>query len=516
MNPTESALLVRGRWIITGARDDDLTIADGAVLVRGEVIAEVGQWSDLRARFPDARVLGSEQVAVLPGLVSAHHHAAGVSHIQQGVADDVLEPWLLQLRRMRPTDPYLDTLLTSARLLRSGVTSVVEVHQCRGTADASVERIRGALRGYDEAGIRVAFAPGVANQNQLVNASGPDELQQFLDGLPADARRAAETMLPGPDHLQPDEYLALIDTLWQQYVDHPRIDIWYGPPGPNWVSDDFLVKIAERAAAHHTSIQTHLSESLYEKLYGPRTYGESVVLHLKALGVLGPRFSLAHAVWLTDAEIAVLAETGTAVSHNPSSNLRLRAGIAPSRALVEAGVTTGLGLDGHGFDDDDDIFREMRVATWLQRPPTIGAPTLAPRQALGLATAGGARLLGKSDRLGRLDPGYAADLMLVDLERVTWPWVAPEIDPRDLLVLRAQARDVRTVLVGGKVALQDGQPTGFNLEAVAREFAARLVAAPFPADAAHRIALLAPHLDAFYRSWDLPELDPYIRYNSRT
>src|SRR4029078_1983486 len=98
----------------------------------------------------------------------------------------------------------------------------------------------------------------------------------------------------------------------------------------------------------------------YEKLYGPRTYGQPVMLHLRDLGILSPRFTLAHAVWMTEAESAALAETGTAVSHNPSSNLRLRAGIAPARTMLEAGVTVGLGLDARGLDDHEDIFRGER------------------------------------------------------------------------------------------------------------------------------------------------------------
>jgi 5-methylthioadenosine/S-adenosylhomocysteine deaminase len=513
---TASPLLVRGRWIVTGAGETDPTLTDGAVLVQDGKIVAVGAWADLRRQHPDAATLGSERVAVLPGMTSSHHHANSVSHIQQGILPDVLEPWILEMRRARQTDSYLDTLMTSARLLQSGVTSVVDMHGCRGPADRAVERVKWALRGYDESGIRVSFAVGVGDQNALVSANGPDETAAFLDRLPVDARAAAEALLPGPDTLQPDGYFSLMESLHEQYDPHARIDIWYGPPGPNWVSDEFLVRTADRARAHGTGIQTHVSESLYEKLYGPRTYGESVVQHLKALGVLGPRFSLAHAVWLSEEEIEILVETGTSISHNPSSNLRLRAGIAPARALLAAGGTVGLGLDGNGFDDEDDLFREMRVATWLQRGPVLGTPTLAPREALHLATTGGALLRGKAGQLGKVAPGYAADLVLVDLERLSWPWIAPEADRRDLLVLRAQARDVRTVLIDGEVVLQDGRPTRFDLDAVAGEVAAQLVATPFPTETAERVARLHEHAVDFYCGWDLPELDPYIRYSSRS
>ena len=99
---------------------------------------------------------------------------------------------------------------------------------------------------------------------------------------------------------------------------------------------------------------------------------------------------------------------------------------------------------------------------------------------------------------------------------MTWPWVAPESDPRDLLVLRAQAQDVQTVLIGGEVVLRDGLPTRFDLEAAGREFAERMAATPFPSEAAARIGLVKPHLEAFYRAWDVPALEPYVRQNSRT
>jgi cytosine/adenosine deaminase-related metal-dependent hydrolase len=515
MTESTRPLLVRGRWVVTGAGDDDATISDGAVLVRDGLVETIGDWPTLHQQHPDAEVLGSGDMAVLPGLISAHHHVSGVTQTQHGILDDTLELWLLELRRLRPSDLYLDTLLTASRLLRSGVTSIVEMHRCGGTAEASALRIQQSLKGWDAAGLRVAFAAGVADQNPLVNTSGPDETHGFLDGLPADARGAAASLTPGPGDMQPGEYLGLMDDLWQHRAEHPKVDIWFGPPGPFWVSDGFLVRIAERARAYGTGIQTHVSESFYEKLYGPRTYGQPVMLHLRDLGILSPRFTLAHAVWMTEAEIAALVETGTAVSHNPSSNLRLRAGIAPARTMLEAGVTVGLGLDARGLDDDDDIFREMRVAMALHRGPIMGSPSLSPRQALHLATSGGARLLGKENSLGRLASGYAADLVLLDTDRLTWPWVAPEADPRDLLVLRAQARDVQTVLIGGEVVLRDGLPVGFDLAEVGREVASRLAATALPAEAARRVELLREHVAAFYQGWDVPEPDPYLAYNSR-
>ena len=503
-------MIARGRWLIV---DCETFVENGAVLVEGETIAEVGAWADLRSRHPEAKVIGSDTAAVLPGLINAHHHSAGATALQHGIPDLLLEPWLLMHARMRQGDPYLDTLLSAARLLKTGVTSVVEVHSDLNTPEAYAETCRRALAAYDESGIRVAFATGMRDQGYLVHGKGGDAA--FLATLPADLRAEAKARLPPPGTLDQQDYFAIIDDLWRAHRDHPRVDVWLAPPGPPWVSDPFIKAIAEKAEALDTGVQTHLEESFYEKLHGPREYGRSTLSHLKALGVLGPRFSIAHGVWLSDPEVDMLAESGAAMCHNPSSNLRLRAGIAPLNALRAAGATVALGMDGTTLNDDEDMFTEMRLALRLHRPPVLGAPAPSPSDIFDLATRGGARLLRSETRLGRLDAGYLADLVVIDLGRLCWPWAAPEAAPLDLLVYRAQAGDVDTVVVGGRVVLRDGRPCLFDAEAAGRDLAGRLAATPLPAEAAAHAERLLPHLEAYYRSWDHVRPAPYTAYNSR-
>jgi cytosine/adenosine deaminase-related metal-dependent hydrolase len=505
--------ILRGRWVVTGAREDHEVVVDGAVAIEGDTIREVGPWQTMRTAHPEAAVLGSDRVAILPGLINAHHHSAGATATQHGVPDQLLEPWLLSLRRMRPSGVYLNTLLSAARLLGSGVTSVVDMHSRGGTAEAFAGGVGRALDAYVEAGIRVAFAPGIKNQSYLVSGAGEDE--RFLASLPEDVRADAEAEMPQPGEIDGEDYLGILDDLCRKFADHPKIDIWYGPPGPQWVSDDFFQRIAEAAARYDTGIQTHVGETFYEKLHGPRDYGKPTILHLHDLGVLGPRFSIAHGVWLTEPEIAVMAETGAALCHNPSSNLRLRAGVAPLNAVLAAGVTTALGMDSTTLNDDEDMFAELRLALRLHRSPMLGTPAPSPNRIFDMATVGGAMLLRKESRLGRIEPGYAADLLLVDLERIAWPWVAPEVDPRELIVMRAKAGDVTTVLIGGEVVYEDGRPTRFDVDTAARELAARLEAKHYPTAAATRADRLLPYLEAYYESWDVPDLDPYCPYNSR-
>ncbi|HMB76337.1 MAG TPA: amidohydrolase family protein, partial [Kiloniellaceae bacterium] len=313
-------LLVRGKWLVTGGGDADRVLTDAAVFVTGDRVREVGDWQKLRKSHPDADVLGSDRVAVMPGLINAHHHSSGVSALQHGLADDLLEPWILAHHRRRASDLYLDTLLSAARLLRSGVTAVVDVHSGSGSAEVLAQRLRRALRAYDEAGLRVAFACGVSDQSHLVHGAGEDG--RFLEGLSPAQRDDAAALLPSNgEAIDQDDYFAVMAELWRDHRTHSRIEMWYGPPGPQWVSDSFWERIAAAAKDQDTGIQTHVNESIYEKLHGPRFYGTVTLRHLQDLGVLSPRFSLAHGVWLNEEEIGILADSGAAVSHNPSSNL---------------------------------------------------------------------------------------------------------------------------------------------------------------------------------------------------
>ncbi|MCH6588607.1 MAG: amidohydrolase family protein, partial [Proteobacteria bacterium] len=158
---------------------------------------------------------------------------------------------------------------------------------------------------------------------------------------------------------------------------------------------------------------------------------------------------------------------------------------------------------------------EMRLALRLHRTPILGGPAPSVARIFEIATAGGARLLRKETTLGRLAPGFAADLVLIDLERITWPWTAPEIDPRELVVLRARAGDVDTVLIAGEVVLEGGQPTRFDPAEAGKELAERLAATAYPRERAALVARLLPHLEAYYQAWEMPQLTPYSLYNAR-
>ena len=513
MSELTNRTLITGRWVFTGAEGVDDLLTEGAILVEGGHVKDVGSRRVLRERYRGARIVGSDRYAVMPGLINAHHHSHGATSAQHGISDQVLEPWILSLARKRETNPYLNTLLSAGRLLRTGVTTVVDNFGGGGTADQYSHQVRNALRGYEHAGMRAAFAAGFKTDGFLVHGSGED--QRFMQSLSPDLQILASRRLPEPGGMAVDEYFGLMADHHERYADHPRVDLWFGPPGPQWVSPQFLCQLAETAESWNVGIQTHVNESLYERLHAEKFYGEPTMLFLERLGILSPRFSVAHGVWCNEEELDVLGRNGVSVAHNPSSNLRLRAGIAPVNAMRTNDVNVALGLDGTTIDDDDDMFAEMRLAKHLSGSPELSGPALGWRDVWGMATLGGARLYGRPGVLGRLAAGYAADVVLVDLERITSPWVAPEADPLELTLMRARAGDVEMVLVGGEVVFERGEPTRFDEQEAAAAFADALEETPFPADAAEMIDELKPRINAWYEAWDVPELKPWMARNSK-
>lgn len=503
---TSEIQLIRGRWVFTGTT----TLPDGAIAYQNDRIVAVDSWANLRAAYPNAPVLGSEQFVVMPGLINAHHHSNGVPHSLQGIDDTFLELWLFANLGLRSQDPTLKTLLTIAQLLQSGVTTVVDVTTISGPPETAHASLTARLNAYEQAGMRVALTPGATYDSFLVH----HEDAAFLASLPAALQARVQTLLPLEQTLTPADYLALISEFVTTYKPHPHIDIWFGPSGPQWVSEALMVDIAAAAARLETQIQTHAVESFHEKLMGPRFYGKSVIAHLQALGVLSPRFSIAHGVWLNEADLAILATTGAAVSHNPGSNLRLRAGIAPLNAMLAAGVTVGLGMDGFALGDDEDMFAEMRLAARLHRTPQFDTPAPSYQDIFHLATMGSAKLMGKGDHIGQLAPGYKADVVLVKGDRLTWPWIAPEANPFDVVFLRAKAMDVDTVLVDGRVVLHNGMPTGFDLAAIGQAIAEELNQGSDRAEYRALVTDILPHLHQWYAQWPVPPLPPYASFNS--
>ena len=507
-----AATLVRGRYVLVRAELDgsSLVLSDGAVAHEGGVVTDVGGFEDLRRRHPEAEVIGNGRQFLIPGLVNAHHHGRGVTGFQMGQADGPLEPWIHRGWGRQPLDLRLMTLYTVMQMVRSGTTTVMH-NQSSGPADRTVPEAEETLDAFQEAGMRVAFS--VAYRSQCMVVYGDDD--EFLAGLPRDLAEGVRGIIRATDRTL-DDYLALSRDFARRHAGSESVRVLLSPQNYQWADEESLGRIGDAARADGLGVHTHLVETAYQRRYAERLHGgQTPAQRLREIGFLGRGVSVAHGVWLTKDDIRILAETGTGVSHNPSSNLRLHSGIAPVLEMLGQGVTVGQGTDSNALNDDDDMLQEMGLTLRLHRPPGMENAPITPHQALHMATLGGADLTMYGGEVGSLEVGRRADMALIDWDRVSSPVLDADVDVLDALVARARSRDVDTVIIGGEPVLRDGSFTQLDEDAV-REEIREALRGPLPPDVAERRQLsleIEPYIRRFYADWDVPT-GPYHPYNS--
>jgi cytosine/adenosine deaminase-related metal-dependent hydrolase len=427
---------------------------------------------DVRITIDGARVASLDDAAprdagkgrgriVVPAPANAHDHGRAIPTVAFGADDQALELWIPSLVLSPAAPPYLLAAVAFARLVRAGVTSVVHFHGPQDAyrmADEAAEFCRAAR----DVGIRLAFVVRMHDRNRL--AYGADE--EVLAGLaPADRDAVLKIWrAPLPDL---DRQLAMVDEIEARSAGG-LVTVQYGPSGLQWCSDGFLERIARAASDRRRGIQAHLLETWYQRVWLDRAYPGGVIRRMDELGLLSPRTSFAHGVWLRPDEMALLAERGATVALNASSNLRLRSGRAQAAALQDAGVPLGMGLDSSALDLDDDPWREIR----LQRVIHGGTGIAGGLTLKALATAAfthGHKVAGSEALHGQLAPGASADLVALDWAAIGADSVDGVTDEVELLLGRASERHVRDVWIAGRRVVEDGRVTGVDLPALEAE-----------------------------------------------
>ena len=513
-------ILVRGKHVIskiTGPASAE-TLSDGALLVRDGEIAEMGAYPELKEAHPDAEVLGSSNHLVMPGLVNDHFHV-GLSPLQLGAPDLPLELWGIARLGTRYVDPYLDQLYGAVQMIESGTTTVQALHSNRIGAPAnSLEVADKVVGAYMDSGMRVSYAPLVANQNALVSGSegGEEELAAQLPSELAEPFRSL--MARGYQPVQ--DVIDLLEAVSSKYGGDrfERVRVTLAPSNVHRCSDDLLLALKEMATRHKTGIHIHLQETVYQKLYGERAWGKTPLQHLHDLGFLGPEVTCGHSVWTTDDDIEIMAATGTNVCHNASSNLRLQSGIAPLGRLMQAGVRVALGSDEAGINDDKDLFQEMRVVLKLHRVPGIENTPPTACQVLEMATVNGAYSSWFGDRIGTLELGKRADLVLLDIRNIEEPYLDPEVSVVESAIHRGRAIDVDSVMVDGEIVMRDKQLTRVDKDMLYKDLKKDLDH-PLRPDELERRELsrkLDPYLRKFYQGNIPQNVTPHTVYNTRT
>jgi len=506
------ALLIGDR-IVEGFDGDRPRVHEGAaLLVRDGAVAAIGPADALLAAHPHAARHGGPGHVILPGMINAHHHV-GLTPFQLGAADHPLELWFAARLGLRAVDPRLDTLYSAVEMLASGVTTVQHLHsRAPGGMEGLLRTSEAVLGAYDEIGMRVSFSMAIRDQNRLVYEDDAAFLRRLPEALrPVLAAWFVEYTVPLA------EQLALTGALLHMTARRERQRIQLAPSNLHWLSDRALEAVAEHSEAWDMAMHAHVLETPYQWAYARARTGGSPLRHFAERGLLTHRLTIGHGVWMGERDIDACAEAGCAICHNCSSNFRLASGIAPVNRFLAAGLPVALGIDEAGINEDRDMLQEMRLVKHVHREPGIGAPKITADQVLRMATEHGARTTPFGARIGSLAPGAAADAVILDWRRVTWPHQDPARSLTEVVVQRARAEAVHKVLVAGEVLVEDGRFARIDRGAVLEEIAAAL-AAPPDADTAARAELgeaVMPFVRDVYRDYALPKGAQYTQRNAR-
>ncbi|MDH2091628.1 amidohydrolase family protein [Rhizobium pusense] len=507
--------IVRSRKIFTSPRDDGRwqSVENAAVLCSDGLIVAIGDFDDFSKLYPDATVLGNGRAVLLPGFVNGHHHV-GLTPLQLGSPDMPLELWLVTRMLARSVDLYLDTLYSAFEMIASGITTVQHVHgSLPGGLDDGARQCKDVLRAYDDIGMRASFSVMVRDQNRLVYGSDAD----FLETLPQDMREPMKRWF-GQFRMNVDDHSALFRDLRGTWNKSRRLKVQLAPANLHWCSDALLSKLADLSAEADAPMHMHLLETPFQKQYALDRTGISAVAHLDRFGLLNSRMTLGHGVWLNEVDLDLLAEREACLCHNCSSNFRLRSGIAPLRQALSRGITVGLGIDEAGINDDRNMLQEMRMVLTCHRIPGMDEDLPGADDVLRMATVGGAATTPFSGTIGRIEPGMAADLVLVDWEKIAYPFLDEEAPFLDALLRRGRMDHVSLVMCDGDVIYTDGRFAKVDRTSALAALHDSLAHA-LSDDETERRALsrrLLPHVRAFYDNYiDTGSHIPYERFNSR-
>ncbi|MFQ3622056.1 MAG: amidohydrolase family protein [Acetobacteraceae bacterium] len=515
MSGASAVRLVRADAVLERFEPDGTPVlhADAAIAVASGRVAAIGPWRALRARWPQAELLGGRGIVAIPGLINAHHHV-GTTPLQLGSPDHPLELWFASRLGLRDVDLRLDTLFSAFEMIASGVTTVQHLHsRVPGTAEDMVAAAREVIGAYREVGMRASYSLALRDQNRLVY----EDDAAFTARLPASLRPAMSAYF-ARFTVPLAEQAAAFEEIRRLADAQGLIAVQLAPANLHWLSDRGLELVGTLSAQHDLPMHMHLLETPYQKIYAKRRTGGSALAHLHRMGLTGPRLTIGHGVWMTEDDIALCAHSGTRICHNCSSNLRLKSGIAPVNRLLAAGVPVAIGIDEAGLNDDRDMLTELRLVLRLHREPGIESPNPTPSQVLRMATEHGASTTPFGASIGRLSPGCWADIVLFDWAEVTAPYQASTLPLLDVLVQRAKTGAVRTVMVAGDVIYHEGQFLRIDRAAVL-EALARWFARPLTKAEQERAALaeaVFPHVREFYAGWlDGMRAEPFYRTSGR-
>lgn len=440
--PEPVDLLIR-HGVVLPMTQGEPVLLDGAVAVQEGRIAAVGPDEALSAAYVPKRTLDAFGKAVLPGFVNTHFHF--MQNFLKGSRDDCsLLDWIdnvsfprikvvvSEFRKGNHKLHYHSAMHAGMDLLKSGVTCTVNMEWAMGPD---------VVDAYDKLGMRVV--------NTLT-------LTDVTSWTPPEAV------------LSHAEYFKLADALIERCKSSRggRSRFAYGVACPNSNTEELIRKAREQATKNDVKLHIHLAETEYELDSIRKKQGQTPTAYLERLGFWDQDTWAAHCIWLTDEDVDILRRHGVGVAHNPKCNMKIADGAAPVARMLQTGVDVGLGIDSCAVSDNTDFFEAMRTSVFLQRLVNKDASVILGRDALRMATIGGAAAVKLDREIGTLEPGKSADLIFVDLNRLN---TRPYNDLVNNLVFAANSSNISLVMVSGDILVQDGRITGFDGEAALDE-----------------------------------------------
>ena len=444
------SLLITGALLADPARrravPADLLVIDGVLRAVGPNLAAP----------PDARHFDAAGLLAHPGMINAHTHGHGGLARAQGDRFTLelllaASPWMNGGRNT--AEQQLSAMICASEMVLKGCTAAYDLYA--EFPLPTQEGMDAAAQAYANVGMRAVLAPMVADRSFYQAIPG------LMAALPEQLRREVAALGPGQG------CLAAIDAIarhWRWARDD--IQLALAPTIPLHCSDEFLCGCSRLSREHGLRMHTHVAESKVQAVSGQRVYGRSLLRQLDACGVVGPDFTAAHAVWFDDDDMRLMADKGASVAHNPGSNMRLGNGMFRLRRMLDLGVTVGLGTDGPGSSDNQNMYEAMRAASMVSKGRSPHVEQWASVEEIyRAATGGSAAAIGRSD-LGRLEPGCLADIVFLDLTALNW---IPHNWTVNQLVHVEDATAVKHVMIGGAFIVRDRMLLTVDVAKLARE-----------------------------------------------
>jgi 5-methylthioadenosine/S-adenosylhomocysteine deaminase len=422
-------LVITGGTVITmdaGRR----VLTPGAVAISGPNIAAVGPPAEIVRAYPHARIMDAADRVVLPGLINTHTHAPMV--LYRGLADDLaLKDWLeryifpAEAATVAPAFVRTGTRLAALEMIKSGTTTYADMYY---------------------------FEEEIARETKRAGMRGV--LGETIIGFPS------------PDAKTPVEALRRAAAFIKEFAGDTLITPAVAPHSMYLLEKATLLAARDLAIANRVPLLIHLAETETELETSRRTHNASPVQFLETIGFWAPTTIAAHGVWVDDEDIATIRRREVGVAHNPESNMKLASGTAPVPKYLADGVAVGLGTDGAASNNDLDMFEAMRQAAFVHKLVTRDPRAVSAATALEMATIRGARVLGQASRIGSLEPGKRADVIVVRMDTVRQ---TPLYDPISHLVYVTRGDDVETTIVNGRVLMEGRRVTTLDEAAVLKE-----------------------------------------------